>query len=109
MTDASFVQVMTTIDSVEAARALADEIVRQRLAACVQLIGPIESHYWWNGEIETATEWLCLIKTHRRQTERLTNTISELHSYDVPEVTVTDIVGGHPPYLEWIRSETRER
>ncbi len=58
-----YLQVTTTTESQSHARQLARSIVQARLAACVQVLGPIESTYWWNGEVEEAREWLCLMKT----------------------------------------------
>ncbi len=60
---AEFIQVMTTIDSKEGAQKIAEALVAKRLAACVQVAGPITSTYWWQGEMEIAQEWLCIAKT----------------------------------------------
>ena len=58
-----FIQVVTTVGSEEDARRIARELVEERLAACVQVVGPVSSTYWWEGVVETETEWLCLIKS----------------------------------------------
>jgi periplasmic divalent cation tolerance protein len=104
--EATYIQVMTTTDQEQEATMLADLLLEARLAACVQIVGPITSRYWWQGEVEQATEWLCVIKTTRRLLDRLVATLQDAHSYDVPEITATPIVGGNPAYLEWIGAET---
>jgi periplasmic divalent cation tolerance protein len=102
---ASFVVVTTTVDSEKAAAELARQIVESRLAACVQRL-PITSNYWWKGKLETTPEILLLAKTRRSLAARLTRFIRRHHAYEVPEITVTPIVGGWTDYLQWIATET---
>lgn len=66
-----YIEVHTTIDSREAAQKIADALVSQRLAACVQVSGPITSTYWWEGKMEQAQEWVCSAKTRRDLYPRL--------------------------------------
>jgi len=99
-----YVQVMTTTDRADHADALAAAILDARTAACVQVLGPIRSHYRWKGEVEQAEEWLLLVKTTAGQLDPLIATIGANHHYDVPEITATAIVGGSPAYLEWIQA-----
>jgi periplasmic divalent cation tolerance protein len=99
--------VITTTDSAEAAEALASKLVEDRLAACVQIIGPIRSLYRWDGEIQNDQEWQCVIKTAADRLEELTETIKANHSYDMPEVVALPIVGGSADYLSWLTDETR--
>lgn len=103
---AEYVQVMTTTDREEEAAQLAQTLLQARLAACVQIVGPVASHYWWQGEIEQTAEWLCVIKTRDELLEDLVETLRREHSYDTPEITATPIVGGSDQYLDWIRQET---
>lgn len=103
---ADYFQVMTTTDSEEEATRLAKTLVEARLAACVQIVGPITSHYWWQGALEQETEWLCVIKTRAELLDSLVETLDREHSYDTPEITATPILGGSDRYLEWIRQET---
>lgn len=105
----SQLQVTTAVESREDADRLARVLVDERLAACVQVIGPIGSTYWWQGAVEDAQEWLCLIKTAEHRFDALSARINELHSYDVPEITVVPIVKGSADYLDWIEAETAER
>jgi len=104
MTD--FIQIMTAIGSKQDAQKVANAIVGQRLAACVQVIGPITSTYWWQGAMETAEEWLCLIKTRQDLYERVEQAIRENHPYDEPEILALPVLAGSKTYLQWIVSET---
>ncbi len=95
-------QVLTTAGSEAEAAAIAAALVEQRLAACVQVLGPIASTYRWQGAVETAREWQCLVKTAAGRYEEVEAAIRELHSYDEPEIVATPIVAGSAGYLRWI-------
>jgi len=97
-----YVQVMTTAGSEEEAGRIASLLVERRLAACVQVVGPIASRYRWQGEIEEEREWQCLAKTTRAAYEAVEAAIREVHSYDEPEIIATPIVAGSAGYLAWI-------
>lgn len=97
-----YVQVQTTAGSEEEAERISQALVERRLAACVQVIGPIASTYRWQGEVEQAREWLCQIKTEACRYGELEAAIRELHSYEEPEIVATPIVAGSKGYLEWI-------
>lgn len=99
-------QVLTTVDDRDAALDLAREVVAQRLVACAQVVGPITSVYRWQGAVEQANEWFCVMKTTGARYEALAAWIAEHHPYDTPEVVATPIVGGSRDYLEWISHET---
>ncbi|HEX3172865.1 MAG TPA: divalent-cation tolerance protein CutA [Solirubrobacterales bacterium] len=100
-------QVVTTVGSTEEAETISKALVERRLAACVQVLGPISSRYRWQGEIETASEWLCLAKTEVSRYPQLESTIRELHSYDEPEIVATPIVAGSTGYLQWLGESLR--
>ncbi|HEU5106505.1 MAG TPA: divalent-cation tolerance protein CutA [Solirubrobacterales bacterium] len=99
---AECVQVLTTAGSEEEAGRIAVLLVERRLAACVQVVGPITSHYRWQGAIEVEREWQCLVKTTRGAYEQVEAAIREVHSYDEPEIIATPIVAGSAGYLAWI-------
>jgi periplasmic divalent cation tolerance protein len=99
---AECVQVLTTVGSEEEARVISRALVEARLAACVQIVGPIRSHYRWRGKVEEATEWQCLAKTTRSAYTAAETVIKGLHSYDEPEIIATPIVAGSEGYLGWI-------
>jgi len=99
-------QVTTTLESESAAAALAGTLVEERLAACVQVIGPVRSTYRWKGAVERATEWLCVAKTAEDRLQATVARIRTLHPYELPEIVATAIDAGDTGYLEWIRRET---
>jgi periplasmic divalent cation tolerance protein len=97
------VQVQTTLDTEAAASRVADTLVSERLAACVQVVGPARSTYHWKGALERAEEWLCLIKTTEAGLPRLTTRLREIHPYDTPEILVLPVTAGLDDYLAWVR------
>lgn len=99
------VQITTTTATRDEANVIATGLVDARLAACVQVVGPIESTYWWKGHLERAAEWMCVVKTSQRLTDRVLERVREQHPFDNPELTVVPIVAGSGPYLEWIDQE----
>ena len=103
MTDA--LQVHTTAETEEDAQTIARAAVEARLAVCAQVIGPITSTYWWEGKVETATEWLCLFKTDRQHYDGLEALIREKHPYEMPEILAMPVVAGSQPYLDWLAAE----
>ena len=103
----AYIQVTTATETKTDAQAIADALVEKRLAACVQIIGPITSTYRWQGEIERAEEWLCVIKSRRDLYDDLEAAILEIHPYDVPEILITPVTGGSESYLEWLDDELR--
>ena len=96
------IQVLTTAHSEEEAGRIAALLVERRLAACVQVIGPVVSRYRWQGEVEEEREWQCLAKTTRAAYDVVEAAIREVHSYDEPEIIATPIVAGSAGYLAWI-------
>lgn len=100
-----FLQVVTTLPSEQEAVQLAHAVVARRLAACVQIVGPLTSVYRWQGAVETSQEWQCLLKTTVACYAELASAINELHPYEVPELIATPIVCGSQAYLAWIKQE----
>lgn len=99
--------VLTTAGSEKEARQIARALVERRLAACVNILPQIESVYRWKGEVDSAREWLLLIKTTAEKCADVRDAILELHSYEVPECIVLQIEDGSPPYLKWLDESTR--
>jgi periplasmic divalent cation tolerance protein len=99
---AGCIQVVTTVDTKEHADAIGKKLLGDRLAACVQTEGPISSSYWWKGEIETAEEWRCIIKTTVEKYDEVEQTILSIHPYEEPEIIGLSIASGSPTYLKWI-------
>jgi periplasmic divalent cation tolerance protein len=104
--DTGCVQVVVAVDTEENAARIAEALVAERLAACVQVGGPVTSRYHWEGKVETEREYLLIVKTRDGHVSALTERVRELHPYEVPEITAVPITGGLGDYLDWIRSET---
>jgi len=105
----SYIQISTTTETKEQAQKIAQYLVEQKFAACVQVTGPIESTYRWKGKIETADEWLCLIKTREDLFDKVEAAIKRLHSYETPEIIAVPILKGSKEYLHWIDNESTNR
>lgn len=99
--------VITTTDSEEAAEQLARGIVEATVGACAQIVGPIKSVYRWEGKVQVEPEWQIWIKTTTARLDELTAFIKANHSYDVPEIVATPIIGGSSEYLQWVTDETQ--
>jgi periplasmic divalent cation tolerance protein len=101
-------QITTTTGAREDAERIAAELVSRRLAACVQVGGPIQSTFRWQDKMETTEEWICLVKTERGQIAAIERLLAELHPYEVPELIAVPIVAGGAAYLKWMESELRQ-
>lgn len=99
--------VLTTCGSLAEARRLAQALVERQLAACVNIVSQVESVYRWQGKVQTATEWLLIVKTTERAFDRLREALMALHSYELPECIEIDIEDGSAAYLEWIGESVR--
>ncbi len=93
---------MTTCAAVEAAEALAEQIVEARLAACVQILPQMTSVYIWEGDIQREAEFLLLIKTVEEKWEALREFITKHHSYEVPEILAVTAAEVSGPYRAWL-------
>ena len=105
MTD--YIQVVTTTERKEDAESIARSLVERRLAACVQVAGPITSTYRWEGKIETSQEWQCWAKSRRQRYEEIEEAIRRLHPYKVPEILALPILAGSHSYLTWLDEEVK--
>jgi periplasmic divalent cation tolerance protein len=99
--------VSMTVDAREVAEALARSAVAERLAACAQVAGEIDSTYWWQGAVESAREWLVTFKTAADRYPALEEHLRAGHPYDVPEIVCTPVTAGNPAYLAWVEEQTR--
>lgn len=105
-TDATTTRVvLTTTDSADEAERLARVLVDARLAACVQIAGPVRSVFRWEGAVSVEPEWQLWLKTDAPRVDDLTARLVAEHTYDVPEVLVLPVVSGHGPYVTWVTSE----
>lgn len=99
---------LSTASSREEANSIASELVSRRLAACVNILGPVSSVYHWQGEIEHSEEFLLIIKSTEARLPAIHETICELHSYQVPELISFTIQSGLEPYLAWIAASVHK-
>ncbi len=88
--------------------AIGKNIVNEKLAACVNIVDPIKSIYWWDNKVNISKESLLIFKTTTGKVDNLIAKIKEIHSYDVPEVIVLDIKDGNNDYLKWISNSVIE-
>jgi periplasmic divalent cation tolerance protein len=99
-------QVTVAASSREEADRLTGSAVEHRLAACGQVLGPVASTYHWEGRVQQAQEWLCLLKTTRARYPELERHLRATHRYRNPEIIATPIAAGSDAYLRWLRAET---
>ncbi len=104
MTDIRLVYV--TAASREEAETIGLTVVKERLAACVNILGSIRSLYHWHGKLEQSDEVALLLKTRQSLADSLVARVRELHSYECPAILVVPVLGGWEGFLEWVRSET---
>lgn len=104
---AQYIQVSTTAEKKEDVQRIARAVVEEKLAVCVQIVGPIHSVYWWEGKIEEAGEWLCIIKTKKDLYNELEKTVLQLHPYDTPEIMAIPVVQASKDYVEWIEKNIK--
>jgi len=100
------VVVFITTGSVEEGQKIAHALVEERLAACVNIISPIESIYRWEGKVHDDQEVLLIVKTAAEMLEKLAARVKQLHCYEVPEIIALSIVAGAENYLRWIDEQT---
>lgn len=104
-----YVIMLTTLPPTVDGAAFAETLVREHLAACVNVLPEMQSVYWWKGEVEHAREHQVLIKTTAVRLDDVQARIRQLHPYDVPELLVLRVDGGDEMYLDWVSQSTREQ
>ncbi len=107
MTPAEAVVVLVTAGSRDEAARIGTALVTERLAACVNVIGPIRSIYRWEGAVEEADEWQLVVKARAADFGALEARVRTLHSYQVPEVLALPVYGGGAAYLAWLDEATK--
>ncbi|HWF40270.1 MAG TPA: divalent-cation tolerance protein CutA [Candidatus Acidoferrales bacterium] len=102
--------VLVTCGSVDEARKIGRALVDERLAACVNVVqAPVESIYRWKGRVDTATEFLMIIKSSRERFSAIEERIRKLHSYEIPEIIALPIEKGSRDYLAWLTDSVRKQ
>ncbi len=105
-TEKSYVVVFVTAKNAEEAQKIAKALTKRRLAACVNIVPEVDSHFWWKDKLENNKESLLIIKTKATLLPEIVKSVKRLHSYSVPEIIALPIIGGSKDYLDWIDSET---
>jgi len=100
--------VLSTCGSAEDARRIAHKLVESRVAACVSIVPQVESVYRWQGAVESAAEWLLVIKSSRERFAGLREAIQAIHPYEVPEILALPVVDGAANYLAWLAESVAE-
>jgi len=96
--------VLTTTATKREAQKIVQYLLQQRLIACANILGPVESRFWWKEKIDKAKEFLVFMKSDERLFPKLSQTTKQLHSYEVPEILALTIAAGWFPYMEWLNS-----
>ena len=99
--------VFITASSKGEAQKIIAGLLEEKLAACVNVIEHIESHFWWQGKIDKAKEVLLVLKTRKALFNKVVKKVKSLHSYEVPEIIALPILSGNKQYLDWIDDSTR--
>jgi len=99
--------VLVTCGSEEEATKIANSLVEEGVAACVNIISPVRSIYRWEGKVWDEREWVLVIKTQKKRFDELEKKVKSLHSYSVPEVIALPIVEGSASYLKWLEETTK--
>ena len=101
-TSRRYAVVLVTAPNLKTARALAKTALKARLVACANLVPRIESHYWWQGKLESSAEVLLIFKTTGARLRALERVIVANHPYDTPEFVALPVTGGNKRYLDWV-------
>ncbi len=103
-----YIVILVTTSNKKEARRIAVELLKKRLAACVNIIDKIESFFWWQGKVELSNEALMVIKSKKEKLAAITKLIKSMHSYEVPEIIALPIISGEEKYLRWIGESLRQ-
>lgn len=99
------VVILITASIGEEAEKIANKLLTQRKAACVNIIPKVRSLFWWKGELDSADEAVLIVKTKASLVDEIVSLVKEAHSYEVPEVIALPLIGGNPDYLNWMSDE----
>ena len=98
--------VYVTASDQSEARRIGRTLVEERLAACANILEPMNSIYWWEGKVQEASEAVLILKTTQARLEALVNRVKALHSYDCPCIEAWPVAAGYRPFLDWVARET---
>jgi len=98
----SYIVVFMTVSDEKEATKIVRSLLKERLIACANIVGPVSSLFWWEGKIDKASEFLVIMKSRKNLFKKLSERVKELHSYEVPEVIALPVIEGLPSYLNWL-------
>lgn len=102
-----YIIVLITCTGKEDSERIAGILLKERLAACANIISSIESFFWWTGKIRRADESLIIAKTKKSSLRQLIRRVKQIHQYENPEIVALPIIGGSKEYMKWIEDETK--
>lgn len=97
-----YIVIFITAANKKEAQSLTRQLIKHKLAACVNIVDKIESFFWWQGKVDSAKEALLIIKSKKSKLTKIIKLVKSMHSYEVPEVIALPIISGYRPYLNWI-------
>lgn len=98
----SYVVIFMMVPDEKEATKIVRDLLKERLIACANIVGPVSSLFWWEGKIDKASEFLVIMKSRKNLFKKLSERVKELHSYEVPEVIALPVIEGLPSYLNWL-------
>ena len=107
MEEFAYIVILITTSNSEEAYKIAEVLLNQRKAACVNIVPGVSSLFWWQDKLDSAQESLLIVKTKASLLPEIISLVKGVHSYDVPEIIALPIVGGNRDYLEWIGKEVK--
>jgi len=102
-----FIQIITTVPDKKSGEKIIKDLLKEKLVACCQIIGPCESHYWWDGKIEKSKEWLIFIKCQKKNFKKIEEKIKEKHPYKIPEIISFEISNMSKEYSNYLKNIKR--
>ena len=108
MKESGEIVIFVTASTEEEAHRIAELLLNQRKAACINIIPKVDSLFWWQGKLDSARESFLIIKTRASLLPEIVDLVKSVHSYEVPEIIAMPIVGGNEDYLKWIDSEVKK-
>jgi periplasmic divalent cation tolerance protein len=102
-----YIVIFITASNKKEAKKIAEKLIKNKLAACVNIVNKIESLFWWQAKVDKASEVLLIVKSRKDKLAKIIAAVKSAHSYDVPEIIALPIIGGYKPYLKWINESLR--
>ena len=103
----SYIVVFITVKDTAEAERIADALLKQKQAACVNILPQVDSRFWWQDKLDSGQESMLVVKTRESLLPEIIKSVKKVHSYDVPEIIALPVIGGNRDYLDWIDHEVR--